>query len=40
MSAEENFHGFCGLSLDHEPFPANYGLVNQQYKSTELLQQQ
>ena len=31
--------GFCTFSLDHESFPANYGLVDQQYMSTELLQQ-
>ena len=28
------FHGF---SLDRESFPVNYGLVNQQYKCTEML---
>ena len=30
-----NFHGF---SLNRESFPANYGLVDQQYKSTKVLQ--
>ena len=34
----ENFCGFCGFSLDHESFLMNYGLVDQQYKSIELLQ--
>ena len=28
----------CGFSLNCESFPANYGLVDQQCKSTELLQ--
>ena len=31
-----DFHGF---SLDCKSFPVNYDLVDQQYKSTELLQQ-
>ena len=37
---QENICGknFCSFSLDNESFPANYGLVDQQYKSTELLQ--
>ena len=26
------------FSLNHKSFPVNYGLVNQQYKSTEMLQ--
>ena len=30
-STAKNFHGF---SLNGESFPMNYGLVNQQYKST------
>ena len=30
---------FRSFSLDHESSPANYGLINQQYKSIELLQQ-
>ena len=34
MSTVEKFHGFRGFSLDCESFPANCGLVNQQYKST------
>ena len=35
-----NVHGgsFCGFSLTHECFPANNALVDQQYKSTEMLQ--
>ena len=36
MSAGENF---CIFSLNHECFPANHGLVDQQCKSTEMLQQ-
>ena len=39
MSAGENFHVFRGFSLDRNSFPINYRLVDQQYKSTELLQQ-
>ena len=35
----ENFNSFYGFSLDHKSFPVNYGLVDQQYKPTELLQQ-
>ena len=38
-SVGENFHGFCNFSLDRESFPVKYGLVYQQFKSTELLQQ-
>ena len=34
-----NFCSFCGFSLDRESFLMNYGLVDQQYKSIELLQQ-
>ena len=30
---------FSQFSLDRESFPLNYGLVDQQYKSTEMLQQ-
>ena len=26
---------FCSFSLNHQYFPVNHGLVNQQYKSTE-----
>ena len=29
----------CGFSLNCKCFPANHDLVNQQYKSTEMLQQ-
>ena len=39
MSTGENFHDFHGFLLDHKSFPTNYGLVDQQYKSTEMLQQ-
>ena len=37
----ENVHGanFHGFSLDCKYFPANHGFVDQQYKSTETLQQ-
>ena len=35
MSAGENF---CSFSLNCKSFPANDDPVNQQYKSTELLQ--
>ena len=38
-SAGENFCSFCGFLLDPESFPTNYGLVDQQYKATKLLQQ-
>ena len=38
-SAEENFRGFRGFLLNCKSFPMNYGLVNQQYESTKLLQQ-
>ena len=33
-----NFHSFHSFSLNHECFPANNGLFDQQYKSTEMLQ--
>ena len=26
--------GFCGFSFNRESIPMNYGLINQQYKST------
>ena len=35
-SAGENL---CGFSLNRKCFPANRGLVDQQYKSVEILQQ-
>ena len=38
MLVGENFHGFRSFSLDRESFPMNYGLIDQQYKPTELLQ--
>ena len=28
------FCGFCGFSFNRESIPMNYGLINQQYKST------
>ena len=37
-SVGENFHGFHGFSLNLKCLPANDGLVNQQYKSTEMPQ--
>ena len=36
MLEGENFHG---VSLSREFFPKKYGLVNWQYKSTSILQQ-
>ena len=33
-SAAENVSSFCSFSLNCKSFPVNYGLVNQQYKST------
>ena len=38
MYAGENIRGFHDFSLNCESFPANYGFVDQQYKSTEMLQ--
>ena len=40
MSVAENFHGFYGFSLNHKSVPVNRGLVDHQYKSTTMLQQQ
>ena len=37
-SVVENFHGFHGFPLNHKCLPVNHGLVNQQYKSTEMPQ--
>ena len=39
LSAGEFFCGVHGFLLDHESFPMNQALINQQCKSTELLQQ-
>ena len=34
-----NFHGFHSSPLNRESFPTNYGIVNQQHKSTSILPQ-
>ena len=38
-SIEENFCSFHDFSLNHGSFPANLGLVDQQYKYTSMVQQ-